>query len=127
MNIELKEAAVMQMKKFLQAPEAQGARGIRLSIQNKGCAGHTYHIDYAYSVDECVDQTFEFANGQIIIWINRDTLIRFLQKGLVIDYVCDSVGSELPRYRFTFTNPSAKVTCGCGSSFNVETTLSTEE
>jgi iron-sulfur cluster assembly protein len=90
-----------------QAPE--GAIGVRLSTPRRGCSGLAYSVDYiseANSFDERIETpggTF-FIDGASVLYLVGSTM----------DWQEDDFASG-----FTFENPNAQGTCGCGESFTV--------
>lgn len=82
---------------------------LRLAVSGGGCSG----FSYGFSLDENVtgdDKVFEFHGAKLVV----DDVSLDLLKGSEIDYVEDLMAAS-----FRITNPNAKSTCGCGSSFAV--------
>ncbi|MDX2144632.1 MAG: iron-sulfur cluster insertion protein ErpA [Rhodospirillaceae bacterium] len=82
---------------------------LRLAVSGGGCSG----FSYGFSLDEAVtgdDKVFEFHGAKLVV----DDVSLDLLKGSQIDYVEDLLASS-----FRITNPNAKSTCGCGTSFAV--------
>jgi len=87
-------------------------RGIRVSINKRGCNGMNYVMKYITDTKTVAkDERIRIADG-INIYI--DPLAVFAIVGSVMDWKEDALVSE-----FTFRNPNAKGVCGCGDSFNV--------
>jgi iron-sulfur cluster assembly accessory protein len=90
--------------------------GIRISINKRGCNGMNYIMNYINADDEGRNTV----SKDDIITITDDVKIFidpravFAIVGTVMDWKENEIVSE-----FTFTNPNAKGTCGCGESFNV--------
>ena len=90
-----------------QAPE--GAIGVKLSTPRRGCSGLAYSVDYvneANSFDERIETpggTF-FIDGASVLYLIGSTM----------DWVEDDFTAG-----FTFQNPNATGSCGCGESFTV--------
>lgn len=107
--VTLTPAAIAYVKRKLKE-RGQGI-GLRLSVKKAGCSGLEYVVDYvdAKQADEMVFSVEE----NLGVYISTENL-PFLQ-GAEIDYVKIGItGGELK-----FNNPNAKVSCGCGESFNV--------
>jgi len=81
---------------------------LRLSVRGGGCSGLEYGMD-ADEVIRDLDTVLEFDGVKVIIDMAS---INFL-KGTTVDYK-----KTLTNSGFVFTNPNAKKTCGCGSSFS---------
>ncbi len=90
--------------------------GIRISINKRGCNGLNYTMKYITADDEgnksvSKDDIITIADN-IKIFIDPSAIFAIV--GSVMDWKENELTSE-----FTFTNPNAKGTCGCGESFNV--------
>jgi iron-sulfur cluster assembly protein len=86
-----------------------GAIGVKLSTPRRGCSGLAYSVDYvtdANPMDERIDTpggTF-FVDGASILYLIGSTM----------DWTEDDFAAG-----FTFDNPNATGSCGCGESFTV--------
>ena len=106
--LELTEAAAKRIRELL---GNKGAEYLKIGIRTRGCNGMTYTMNYADEkdrgkFDELVDQ-----HGVKVI-IEPNALMSII--GTKMDFVSDNLRSE-----FTFENPNAKASCGCGESFSV--------
>jgi iron-sulfur cluster insertion protein len=82
---------------------------LRLAVSGGGCSG----FSYGFSLDDNTttdDKVLEFHGAKLVI----DDVSLDLLKGSEIDYTEDLLASS-----FRITNPNAKSTCGCGTSFAV--------
>ena len=81
----------------------------RIAVKGGGCSG----FSYGFTFDT------EHKEGDSIVFNGDTTLVvdpmsyQYLV-GSTVDYLEDLQGS-----RFIISNPNAKTTCGCGSSFSV--------
>jgi iron-sulfur cluster insertion protein len=81
---------------------------LRTFVQGGGCSG----MSYGFTFDEDVnDDDFVIVNKSVKILVDSISM-QYLQ-GSEIDYKEDITGSQ-----FVISNPNAKTTCGCGSSFS---------
>jgi len=80
---------------------------IRAYVQGGGCSGFSYGLQ-TVEKPEATDQVMESNGIKIVV----DQISAKYLLGSVIDYSDNLVGGG-----FTFHNPNAKGTCGCGSSF----------
>ena len=106
--ITLTEAAKNRVKEIISKAKKDYI-GIRIGIDNTGCSGHSYKIDYAESKING-DEVISIDN--IKIFIDASATIYIL--GSKIDYVDNEMESG-----FIFSNPNEKGRCGCGESFSV--------
>ena len=83
--------------------------GIRIGIDNSGCSGHSYKIDY---VENKIDSDEIIFIDNIKVFIDASTTMYIL--GSKIDYIDNGMESG-----FVFNNPNEKGRCGCGESFSV--------
>jgi iron-sulfur cluster insertion protein len=82
---------------------------LRTFVQGGGCSG----FNYGFTLDEVKNEDdFEVSLGEFKVLVDAMSM-QYLQ-GASIDYK-----DELMRKEFVITNPNAKHTCGCGSSFTV--------
>ncbi len=106
--ITLTTAAKNRVKEII-AKAKKNCIGIRIKIDNTGCSGHSYKIDYAKNKING-DEVISIDN--IKIFIDASATMYIL--GSKIDYVDNGMESG-----FVFSNPNEKGRCGCGESFNV--------
>ena len=83
---------------------------LRVRVQGGGCSGFQNKLDLDPNYNEKLDQLFEF-DGVGVVVDNRSMLSL---DGAVIDF-----HDDLNKSGFSVTNPTAKSTCGCGSSYSV--------
>jgi iron-sulfur cluster insertion protein len=84
------------------------AVGLRVYLKGGGCHGYQYGMSLESSMQE--DDTLV---EQGVVKVIMDTQSASLLVGTEVDYVDHTQGSE-----FVMKNPTAKTTCGCGSSFS---------
>ena len=95
----------------LMAEENKASGGLRVFVQGGGCSGFQYGLMIEEGEgDTSADRVFE-SNG-VRLYVDPISL-RYLG-GAQVDFVDNLTGGG-----FTIKNPTAKSTCGCGSSFNV--------
>ncbi|KPQ32365.1 MAG: iron-sulfur cluster assembly protein IscA [Phormidium sp. OSCR] len=83
---------------------------LRVGVRQGGCSGMSYTMDFenASNVRED-DEVYDYDGFKVIC--DRKSMLYLY--GLVLDYNTALIGGG-----FTFTNPNATQTCGCGSSFS---------
>ncbi|MEQ3636820.1 iron-sulfur cluster assembly accessory protein [Alcanivorax sp.] len=106
-TLHLTEAANQQALREIQRASAAG---IRLDLDESGCSGFMYTLDFVESAKDG-DKLFKIDGVNLYVpekWLP-------MLNGLVIDYVTEGVNSL-----FKFRNPNATGECGCGESFTVD-------
>ena len=106
--LRLTERAIAQVKEIIRA---QGFDGYYFSVRvtPAGCSGLGYDLNLVKE-----------AKPGDILWeqdgvrIATDPLSRKMIEGTEVDYVSTVQGAG-----FKFSNPNAKASCGCGTSFTV--------
>jgi iron-sulfur cluster assembly protein len=83
---------------------------LRVEVKKGGCSGLSYKMNFDTNVQP-TDKVFEHFDQKIVIDNNSFLFIA----GMTLDY-----SGGLNGKGFTFTNPNATKTCGCGTSFNVK-------
>lgn len=104
--IQLTEKAVKAVSRFVRSEK--GATGLRLRVTGGGCAGFQYEMKL--EGDAAADDTVVEQSG---VKLYVDPQSSQLLNGLTIDFVDTMVESG-----FTFHNPNAASSCGCGKSFS---------
>ncbi|HWN52035.1 MAG TPA: iron-sulfur cluster assembly accessory protein [Xanthobacteraceae bacterium] len=103
--MRLSEAAAERIKDIIGKSERPIA-GIRVGVQNGGCAGMSYKMEYAEAFDprdEVVDEK------GVRLFIDPKAVLFLL--GTEMDYRIDKLSSG-----FVFNNPNQTSACGCGES-----------
>jgi iron-sulfur cluster insertion protein len=89
--------------------EKNPALRLRVYITGGGCSGFTYGLAF----DENLNEGDSGVNKQGVELFIDPMSYQYLM-GSTVDYLEDLQGA-----RFIVTNPNAKTTCGCGSSFSI--------
>lgn len=105
--IPLTTKAAEKVREIRQA-ENLGEQGLRLRVIGGGCSGFSYDL---YFEDETTELDQEFESEGIKLFVDMMSF-QYLEN-TTIDYVEGLHGAG-----FKFSNPTAKSTCGCGSSFS---------
>lgn len=104
--ITLTDKAAKAVSRFVRSEK--GATGLRLSVSGGGCAGLQYEMKLeaaAASNDTIIEQ------NSVRIFVDPQSAA--MLEGLTIDFVDTMLESG-----FTFHNPNASASCGCGKSFS---------
>jgi iron-sulfur cluster assembly protein len=87
------------------APEAM----VRVMVVGGGCSGMSYKLGFENQPPASNDKVFEKDGVKVLV--DQKSYIFLI--GTELDFSDGLNGTG-----FTFTNPNAKRTCGCGSSFS---------
>jgi iron-sulfur cluster assembly accessory protein len=105
--VHLTAKAVEMVKQAMQQ-EGLAGYGIRVGVMGGGCAGFQYSMDFEQAAKDG-DVTFEQDGIRLYV----DPMSSMYLQGVTVDYVVGLQGAG-----FKFSNPNARTTCGCGSSFS---------
>ncbi len=108
--IRVSENAAKQIQELrTKDSAAQGKEYLRVKVAQGGCSGMSYKLDFETDLSP-EDKVFENHGAKIII----DSASYLYLAGTELDFEGGLNGKG-----FTFSNPNASRTCGCGSSFGV--------
>jgi len=107
MNVTVTEAALSKIKE-VSAAEKKTDYAMRIGVRGGGCSGLSYTIDFDNETREG-DQIFDIDGVKFVI----DAKSYLYLSGIELDFVDGLQGKG-----FTFKNPNATNTCGCGMSFS---------
>ena len=106
--VTLTPKAIEEVKRLM-AQEQQPNMALRLGVKGGGCSGFSYVMGLDSPEPKQFDQVFETDGVKVIV----DTKSHLYLDGTTVDYVSGLQGGG-----FQFSNPQAKKSCGCGSSFS---------
>jgi len=110
------EKAALEVKRHIADMESRseiepgGKLYLRVRVQGGGCSGFQNKLDLDAKYDEKTDHKLEFHGIEVVV----DKRSMLYLAGAVVDF-----HDDLNKRGFTITNPSAKSTCGCGSSYSM--------
>jgi iron-sulfur cluster assembly accessory protein len=108
MTLIVTEPAAAEIKKFMASEEGlPETSGLRVRVVPGGCSG----FQYSLNIEEESRQG-DFILNEHGVRLFVDMFSAQYLNGVQIDYVSGVMGSG-----FTFTNPNATGSCGCGTSF----------
>lgn len=90
--------------------EADGKLYLRVRVQGGGCSGFQNKLDLDAKYDEKSDHKFDFHGIEVVV----DKRSMLYLNGATVDF-----HDDLNKRGFTISNPQAKSTCGCGSSYSM--------
>ena len=105
--VSLTESAVNEIKRLMDQNDNLG-KYLRIGVKGGGCSGMSYLLGFENKTDK--DEIYEIDDISFII--NPAHLIYLSNMEINWEGGLNARG-------FTFNNPNASKTCGCGSSFGV--------
>ena len=106
--VTLTEGAIKEVRKLMTADGFDNTQSLRLGVKGGGCSGMTYILGFDKKTEN--DQEFEIEGIACIINKSHEIYLA----GMQVDWL-----DGLNNRGFTFQNPNASKTCGCGTSFAV--------
>ncbi len=106
--ITFTENAMQELKKLKDQQEIADDFGVRVGVEGGGCSGMNYILGF----DQKKDGDQEFIIEGIKVFMNQAHQMYLV--GMQVDWQ-----GGLNSRGFTFSNPNAASTCGCGTSFSV--------
>ncbi len=97
-------------QKLGSASAAFGKVHLRMRVVGGGCSGFTNKLDLDPDYNEKTDELFDFYGVPVVV----DKRSLMYLDGATVDF-----HDELNRPGFSVSNPQAKSTCGCGSSYSM--------
>lgn len=104
--VQFTEGAIQELKRLRDIE--QNMPFLRVGVKGGGCSGMTYVLEY----DEKQEGDVEFCIDDIAVVMNPGHELYL--HGMTIEFE-----GGLNSRGFTFKNPNASSTCGCGTSFAV--------
>ena len=108
-QITISEKAANEIKRIMEENKITDNFGLRVGVKGGGCSGLTYNL--GFDAEQKAGDTIIEQSG-IKLFVDGKSL--FYLAGTELDF-SDGLNGK----GFTFNNPNAKRTCGCGESFGV--------
>ncbi len=108
MAVALSEAAVKQVKTLKQDQKLGEEVFLRMGVKGGGCSGMSYSLEFD-TEKTAHDREFDIDGVKVVV----DKKSYLYLAGTTLDYVQQGLTGG-----FTFVNPNAKSSCGCGTSFS---------
>lgn len=105
--LTLTAGALKQLRAIMKDQNVSAEHGLRVGVKGGGCAGFSYILGFDTQKEN--DDVFNIEGMRVLL--NPAHAIYLM--GMEIDFV-----DGLANRGFTFNNPNAKDTCGCGTSFS---------
>ncbi len=107
MAVTLTETALKQVKQLIASQTLENVY-LRMGVKGGGCSGLSYSLEFDNEIGPH-DKVFETDGIKVVC----DAKSYLYLNGTTLDYVTQGLTGG-----FTFLNPGAKATCGCGTSFS---------
>ena len=109
LSIEVTDSAVANIKRFMEK-EGNADSIVRVGVRGGGCSGLSYVLQFE-SADTIglMDHVIEKDSVRVVV----DKKSMLYLAGTTLDYQDGLSGKG-----FTFNNPNARQSCGCGESFS---------
>lgn len=107
-EIIISDRAALEIKKVMQENNIPENAGLRMGVKGGGCSGFSYMLGFdevSHETDKVID-----SNG-VRVFVDEKSFPYLA--GITLDYQDGLSGKG-----FTFDNPNATRTCGCGHSFS---------
>src|SRR5947208_5742955 len=112
-NIIVTEKAAEEVKRIISDQQAAGTSEklyLRMRVVGGGCSGFQHKLDLDPQVSETLDYVYSMHGVDVVI--DRRSVMYL--DGVTVDF-----HNDLNKRGFSVSNPQAKSTCGCGSSFSM--------
>ena len=106
--VSFTENAIKEIKRLMNESSFDSSKVLRVGVKGGGCSGMTYILDFENKTEK--DDLFEIEGVPFIINPSHSIYLA----GMEIHWE-----GGLNSRGFTFNNPNASKTCGCGTSFAV--------
>lgn len=105
--IKLTEGAIEQLEAIKKEQNIPDTHGLRVGVKGGGCSGFSYILGFDREKEN--DQVFFIGNIKVLMEKSHGIYLI----GMEVDFV-----DGLNNRGFSFSNPNATDTCGCGTSFS---------
>lgn len=106
--VSFTEGAIKELKRLMNEPNFDNTQYLRVGVKGGGCSGMTYVL--GFDQKESDDESFEIEGLPVVMKQAHGIYLL----GINIHFE-DGLNAR----GFTFNNPNASSTCGCGTSFAV--------
>ncbi|MGL6072709.1 MAG: HesB/IscA family protein [Fimbriiglobus sp.] len=109
-NVTISAKAASEVARIMTEQGMTEKLYLRLRVVGGGCSGFQHKLDLDPTVNEKLDETFNIEGVDVVI----DKRSMLYLGGVMVDF-----HDDLNKRGFSISNPHAKGTCGCGSSFSM--------
>jgi iron-sulfur cluster assembly protein len=100
--------AIAELQRLMTEPGFDATNHLRIGVKGGGCSGLSYVLGFDQKTEK--DNEYEVDGIRFVMDKSHELYLA----GMEIDWE-----NGLNNRGFTFNNPNASSTCGCGSSFGV--------
>ena len=108
MALTLTERAAEEVKRIIETQKLEEGTLLRVGVRGGGCSGFTYALGFDQEFSDEKDTKYDCHGVDVVV----DRKSALYLDGTTVDYY-----DGLEKRGFTFENPNAVKSCGCGSSF----------
>ena len=108
MGLVLTEKAAIEVKRVMAENDSETGTMLRIGVTGGGCSGLSYDFRFDPEFDEANDSKSEQHGITLVV----DKKSALYLDGTTVDW-----HDGIDKRGFTFNNPNAVKSCGCGSSF----------
>lgn len=108
MSVTLTERAAQEVKRIMDEQKLEDGTVLRVGVTGGGCSGFSYALGFDKAFDAQADSRVQQHGVEIVV----DKKSALYLDGTTLDFF-----EGLDKRGFTFENPNAVKSCGCGSSF----------
>ena len=105
--VQISESALKQLHRIKEEQNLNDEHGLRIGVKGGGCSGFTYVLGFDLPKEK--DQIFELDGLKILMEKSHGIYLLGMEIGW---------HEGLNNRGFTFDNPNATESCGCGTSFS---------
>jgi iron-sulfur cluster assembly protein len=106
--VTLTEKAATEVKRIMDEQKLEQGTVLRVGVRGGGCSGFSYALGFDKNYDEQADTKYDQHGVPLVV----DKKSALYLDGTTVDFY-----DGIERRGFTFDNPNAVKSCGCGSSF----------
>lgn len=108
MAITITERAAQEVKRIMEDQKMEEGTFLRIGVAGGGCSGFSYKLGFDTAYDESADAKGDHHGVAVVV----DRKSSLYLDGTTLDFF-----EGVEKRGFTFDNPNAVKSCGCGSSF----------
>ncbi|HEY3965356.1 MAG TPA: iron-sulfur cluster assembly accessory protein [Planctomycetaceae bacterium] len=109
MSVTITEKAAKEIQRVMSEQKMPESTYLRVGVVGGGCSGFQYSLGFDDKSDAAKDELSEQHGIRLAV----DRKSELFLDGTVLDFF-----DGLEKRGFTFNNPNAVKSCGCGSSFS---------